>query len=688
MGMSVNLVSLASEDRHANVSAKVRTTLGLIALVCGLGAICAILISDFQPGLLKNVTFGISIASVITAVAALLSQPRTVEKKADQASRNLAFDKAFTLSSPFAIFATDLDGIVTEMNPAAERMLWIDKEEVIRRKNLFVFHDRHEMEQRAAKLSQEFGKPIAPGMEVFKMIARLGLTTDTEWTYVRKDGSRLNVQLIVSPLTDENGEMFGILSVAYDISERKRVEEHISHIEHHDGLTGLPTRTLLRKRLRVALGQARYNQSCVALLMVDLDNFKHINDTLGHHAGDAVLVSIANRLRASLRRTDTVARMGGDEFVVMLENIQIVDEAKRITQKLLDAIAQPVTINGENHSITASIGVCLYPERAEDEEMLLRNADAAMYSAKSDGRNSYRIFSESMALANDKKRIMLNALDCALAQNEFDLVYQPQISLNTGEVTGIEALLRWNSKKIGPVAPNDFIPLAEESGLIVPIGEWVIRTACRQAAVFNAFLGRPLIIAVNLSPRQFEQDALDKVIEEALTESGLDPALLELEITESILVSDSPKVAKTLDCIRNLGVRTSIDDFGTGFSSMSYILRFKVDRIKIDRSFVSNINRDLNSSAVAHAIIALAHGLHIDVIAEGVETSEVSDILAAKGCDEAQGYYYSRAVTIDELFDVIHSIEGVSESNAGSRLARLHGSCSNEIMCLGGVQHV
>jgi EAL domain-containing protein (putative c-di-GMP-specific phosphodiesterase class I) len=241
-------------------------------------------------------------------------------------------------------------------------------------------------------------------------------------------------------------------------------------------------------------------------------------------------------------------------------------------------------------------------------------------------------------------------------------VYQPQISLSSGEVIGMEALLRWHSNKIGPIPPNDFIPVAEDTGLIVPIGEWVIRTACRQAAQFNSRLGRPIVVAVNLSPRQFQQDNLDKVIEEALAESGLEPALLELEITESILVSDSPKTVRALDSIRNLGVRISIDDFGTGFSSMSYILRFKVDRIKIDRSFIANINCDLNSSAIAQAIIALAHGLKINVIAEGVESSDVCDTLVDKGCDEAQGFYYSRGVSLDELLKVVGSIEGLPRS--------------------------
>jgi diguanylate cyclase (GGDEF)-like protein/PAS domain S-box-containing protein len=660
MGMSVNLARVALWDWRVRPPLNVMAACGLVAFACGSILVDVALASSSQPLLAKAFACGIAFASVVGAVAALLARLKAGAIKAEAgATRSLAFDKAFTISSPFAIIAVGLDGIVSEMNPAAERMLWYDKEEVVGRKNLLTFHDPQQVAQCATKLGRQYRCTVNPGVEVFEMIADLGLTADTEWTYVRKDGSRLDVQLIVSPLRDEAGEMFGILSVAYDITERKRVEEHISHIEHHDPLTGLPTRALLRDRLHVALGQSRYNQSHLALLMVDLDNFKRINDTIGHHAGDAVLVSIANRLRASLRRSDTVARMGGDEFVVMLQDIYTVDEAEGITQKLLDAIRQPIRINDEIHFITASIGVCIYPERAEDEDSLLRNADAAMYCAKAEGRNSYQVFSESMAVADDKKRVMQSALDCALAQDEFKLVYQPQISLNTGEVIGMEALLRWDSKKIGSIPPNDFIPLAEDTGLIVPIGEWVLRTACRQAAQFNTRLGRPIIVAVNLSPRQFQQDNLATVIEEALVESGLDPKLLELEITEGILVSDSPKAIRALDRIRNLGVRISIDDFGTGFSSMSYILRFKVDRIKIDRSFISNINSDLNSGVIAQAIIALAHGLRINVIAEGVETSEVCDTLVNKGCDQAQGFYYSRGVSTEELLKVVSSIENL-----------------------------
>jgi diguanylate cyclase (GGDEF)-like protein/PAS domain S-box-containing protein len=595
------------------------------------------------------------------------------------AERSLAFHKALIESSPFATIAVGLDGIITEVNPAAERMLWYRKEELVGKVSPLVLHDPAEIARRAAHLGAEYGTAVPEEMEVLNFLARRGLPDDTECTYIRRDGSLLTVQLVISTLAGGDGEVLGYLHVAHDITERKRGEEYISYIAHHDVLTGLPTRGLLQDRLEQALNKADRCSTKVAFLAIDLDNFKRINDLFGHHTGDELLKMVGNRLTGTLRTTDTIARMGGDEFVVLLENLNTVEDAERVAQKVLGALSKPFVIHAETHSITASIGICLYPENAENGEVLMRNADTAMYRSKFEGPNSYKSFSDAMASATLKKRLIQNALEHALAENEFVLEYQPQVSVMRGQVTGIEALLRWSSKRLGHIPPAEFIALAEESGLIVPIGAWVLRTACRQGVDLQLKLGRPIVIAVNLSPRQFQQENLPEMVAEALSETGLDPSLLELEITENVLISDSPRVSSSLDRIRSLGVRIAIDDFGTGFSSMAYILRFSVDRLKIDRSFVYNLTTEPNSAAVTRAIIALAVGLGIDLIAEGVETMEVRDALLHEGCDEVQGYLYSPAVPADRLPGVVQAIEAgitveVEESEANVPHQSLAGS--------------
>jgi predicted signal transduction protein with EAL and GGDEF domain len=378
---------------------------------------------------------------------------------------------------------------------------------------------------------------------------------------------------------------------------------------------------------------------------------------MGHSIGDELLMHVAEQLRNSVRSSDTVARMGGDEFVLILDGLHTADEAERIAEKLLAKLRAPLAVGSETFAPTASMGISLYPEDGETPEDLLKNADTAMYSAKAEGRNGFKAFNYAMAAASSRKRRLEIALNRALIADEFELLYQPQVDLKTGTVTGVEALLRWRSKELGLVMPTEFIPLIEESGLIVAIGEWVLRTACREGRKLQLEVGRALSIAVNISPRQFQQLGLPQAIRFALRDGNLEAECLELEITESVLVSDSTKAMEILEEVRSLGTSLAIDDFGTGFSSMSYIMRFPVDRIKIDKSFIRDVTVDPSSSAVTTAIIALAKGLDIDVIAEGVETAEQSALLIGRGCQSAQGYFFARPVPIDEIPATIRDIE-------------------------------
>ncbi len=579
-------------------------------------------------------------------------------------SRLVTFTQSIIASSPFATVVTDLDGVITAVNPAAERMLWHLKEDLIGKCTPLDLLNPHEVQNRAITLTRELKRPVLPGMDVFRAKPQRGLVEEAEWQLFRRDGSHFDAQMTVSALTDATGEMVGLIFLAYDITERKRTEDYISHLAHHDALTTLPTRTLLHDRLHMSLSRANRENTKVGLLMVDLDNFKRVNDLMGHHIGDELLKSVARKLQATLRASDTVARMGGDEFVVLLADMHDVSEAETLARKIVTALATPVVLNGHTLNPTASVGICVYPDNAENAEALLKNADVAMYHVKADGRNGFQTFTYSMASESNRKRTLEAGLHQAVARNELELAYQPQISMTTGRVIGVEALLRWHSQKLGLVMPTEFIPLAEESGLIVPIGEWVIRNACLHGRELQHLLGEPVTIAINVSPRQFHQDNLVNVIKESLEESGLDPATLELEITENILVSDSPKPMSVLEQIRALGVRVAIDDFGTGFSSMSYIMRFRVDRLKIDRSFIRNMTVSADSRAVTSAVIALASGLNITVVAEGVETLAHRDLLLSKGCDEAQGNLYSKPVPFHELKDVIGKVHKMLATTA------------------------
>ncbi len=434
-------------------------------------------------------------------------------------------------------------------------------------------------------------------------------------------------------------------------------EEKFRHQAEHDSLTGLPTRSLLRDRLSIAIERAKRSQTGIGLLMLDLDRFKQINDSLGHHSGDQALKVSARRICQSVRGSDTVARISGDEFIVLITDLNDPKEVELVAAKIVSALSAPFRVGNREVPLSASVGVCIAFGDALEADSLMKMADTAMYHAKARGRNCFQVYSDDMDKATKVYQRLRSGLERALAANEFEIHYQPLVDFKTRELTGFEALLRWRSQELGLVMPTDFIPVAEESGLIVSIGEWVLRRACHEIGLLEAQLGRRFLLAVNLSPRQIQQFGLPDMVSRCLDESGRDPETIELEITESILMNDSASTQNSLIEMRGMGIRLAIDDFGVGFSSLSYITRFSIDRIKIDRSFVMKCMQEETSLAVVRAMVAMAHGLSMTVVAEGVETAEEFHFLGLEGCDTAQGYYLSRPVPAAELVPLVNRLD-------------------------------
>jgi len=554
------------------------------------------------------------------------------------------FTQSMIENAPFSIIATDPAGTVIAMNPAAESLTFYRKHELIGQHSMVMLHDPAEMSARAVQLSKDLGQPVQAGFSSLIARPKQGQTDEHEWTYVRKDGSRIWVNLAMTALKTENEKIAGYLGIAFDITERKKLTEYVNHLAHHDQLTGLPNRVLLDDRIRQAIQRAKRNRHKVAVLMVDVDYFKRINDSLGHTAGDALLDAIAKKLCSAVRQTDTVARMGGDEFVIVMPEFRDERDAERCAETILQKVSTPTMLGNREVNVTVSVGLCVFPDCAQDADSLLKNADAALYEAKESGRNAFHVFNQGMIVATADKLEFEHDLRHALINGELSLNYQPQVSCITGEVIGMEALLRWNHPRRGSIPPSHFIPLAEATGLIVPIGEWAIRTACHEGKELQDTLGRELVIAVNLSPRQFRQKNLASQVSMALRESGLAPQCLEIEITEQTLMSSSATTNEALMQLRKLGVKIAIDDFGTGFSSFSYLLQYEVDRLKIDRSFVNRSANDPNAAAIVRAIISMAHGLNLKVVAEGVETNGQLNFLLRRRCDEAQGFYFGKPV--------------------------------------------
>jgi len=451
------------------------------------------------------------------------------------------------------------------------------------------------------------------------------------------------------------------LTIFRDITERKRAEQRVHRLAYYDTLTGLPNRQLFQQQLYSAIEEAEKKNLKVAALYVDLDNFKRINDTLGHSFGDVVLKTIASRLEHCIRHDDYVtragqgercthlARLGGDEFVSILQGLNDEDEAIAVAERIRTELARPVQHQGHEFVVTSSIGVSVYPEDGDDIDSLLKNADLAMYQAKEAGRNSIRFYSGTMSLRSLERLELESALRHALQGDEFELHYQPKVCMATQQITGVEALLRWEHPEHGKIAPDRFIPLAEECGLISELGEWVLQHACRQAKIWQDRFNGDLSVAVNVSSQQFLQSSVSDVVFKALFDASLIPRLLHLELTESILMHDLKGTIETLDRLKEAGVTLAMDDFGTGYSSLSYLQRFPLDALKIDRSFVSDLEHKKGNAAICSTIIAMAHNLGLKVIAEGVETRAQFDYLRDHDCDEVQGYLISKPMSADDL---------------------------------------
>lgn len=492
-------------------------------------------------------------------------------------------------------------------------------------------------------------------------IKRTGEPITVEHLHYNSEGEPQIMEVYAYPVFDQKGKLTHIIEYSIDITERKEAEqkllEHqkrLDYLAHRDSLTGLPNRNLFLDRLGQAIARAHRKQRWVALLFMDLDGFKDINDTLGHAVGDSLLMMMAIRMGGVLFEGDTISRLGGDEFTIIIEGMDNQHEAIRtathVARKLLDAIAEPIELAGSELVKTGSIGIALYPQDGTSADILIKNADAAMYHTKSNGGNSHHFFSEEMSINTMQRMTLECALRKSLIKGEMSVYYQPQIDLATGKVVALEALLRWQNSELGTISPERFIPIAEESGLILPVGQWVLEQACLMSNKLRAANLPPLRVAVNLSLKQFLRPNLAEVVYQILSETKLAPELLEVEITESTMIRNSEQVLSTLILLRRLGVRIACDDFGVGYSSLSYISKLPLDTIKIDRSFIRNIGSGAeNADAIVNAIIMLANSVELDIVAEGIETESQADYLSRQGCHIGQGFFYSQPLPVEEL---------------------------------------
>ena len=570
-----------------------------------------------------------------------------VEQQAQEAS---TLNQAIMDAAPIGMMTIGADDRIVTANRACHVMHGFEPGGLIGC-NAEVLIDR----EATAQMMQRSEHRSAPDAEAGDDLPHLvsTQTEEWEWTYVRHDGSRFPAGVIALPLHDAAGYSLGELRMVTDITERKRAAARIEHMALHDSLTGLPNRVLLQSRVTQVRARAQRESGSFALALVDLDRFKPINDTLGHIVGDEVLKIVAQRLKDAVRTSDTVVRMGGDEFALLLPDIHDPAQASEVGRKVLETLSEVLVVGEHRLQISASMGLAFYPEHGNDLVTLVRHADAAMYDAKARRSDTVVLFEDGMLQTNDDLSARRAELSEALAQGDLVLHYQPMIDPASGRVRALEALLRWQHASRGLVPPAEFIPLAEQTGQIVPIGAWVLRQACADLAALRAQGMPALRMAVNVSPRQFADEGLTETVAQALAQAGLEGSALELEITESVLMQSLSHTKNVLAALRSMGVRIAIDDFGTGYSSLSYLSHFPVQTVKVDRSFVAQIDSEHASATLACAIVSMAHSLGLEVVAEGVETGEQQQHLMKLGCELLQGFRFSRPVALQQLPTVL-----------------------------------
>ncbi|TCK61859.1 PAS domain S-box-containing protein/diguanylate cyclase (GGDEF)-like protein [Seleniivibrio woodruffii] len=536
------------------------------------------------------------------------------------------------------ITVTDCFGTIQKVNPAFTEITGYEPEEVIGKTPRILKSDKHD---------EDFYK-IMWGNLITK-----GTWSGEIWNR-RKNGDAYPEWLSINAIRDEFGNITHFVAVFHDISEVKQGEEKLKYQAHHDTLTGLPNRQLFNDRLEMAIAFAKRHNQRVAVIFIDLDNFKNVNDTMGHHVGDILLQKVADILKKCVRQEDTVARLGGDEFMLILQDILTEANAVETARRILAEFARPISVGGNEFFINASLGITMYPDDGEDVLTMVKNADLAMYRVKETGKNGYQLFTKNMNEKVQTRVSLERELRRAVQQGEFDLVYQPKVSLSTGRVTGAEALIRWN-KDGRIVSPQDFIPVAEETGHIIAIGRFVLNKACEDAVKWHKLGFKDLDVAVNLSARQFRDENLIDSVCGIIDSTGIDPRLLGLEITENTMMEDIQTTIIALAHLVQRGVKISIDDFGTGYSSLSYLKKFPIHVLKVDRQFIKDIPDDTDDIAISTAIINLAKGLNLQVVAEGVETQEQLDFCREHGCDGIQGYFFSRPLSCDAFMELLLS---------------------------------